>query len=182
MWIKSNSFVFGSLSLLIAMQCSPGWSADVGTSATPSPNAPQLYTSGSLSAFRNDNTLQSPTDRRLDNYLNVDLTVGVMGMLPSDWGYKIYARGFLDRFDRVRDADDSVSLVGGSLSHNLADWKTSLSYENRRYYVGVFGPLDFTTNDVKIAASRNVPVGNLLTTPHVSLLYRNASNSDVNQV
>jgi hypothetical protein len=176
--------------LLAALQ--PAWSADAEITptslptapnpATSLPTAPKLYTAGSLSAFRNDNALQSPSDRRLDNYVNVDLTLGLMGTLPADWTYKIYGRGFLDRFERVRDGDDSVSLVGGSIGHNLADWKMALSYEYRQYYLGIFGPLDFVTNDVKIGASRDLPLGPLLTTPHLSLLYRKASNSDVDQV
>jgi hypothetical protein len=148
--------------------------------APPADVPPSWFVNGSLSLPYSDNALETPSDARPSPYADPDITLGWKGNLPSGFRYQFYARATADKFAEVQDADDSFSLLGARLGHDLFGGKAYAVYENRQYYVGAFGPLDYVTNDLRVGISWELaPAAGLKIAPRASIVYRDSANADV---
>lgn len=149
-----------SLALLWA-SCGGSSAADLPSTvyrADPAPAVswiPKLSVVGTLSAMWTDNSTFSRSNRQGDGYLEPDISVRLDGMLTPDVAYRIYGRTEFDRFSRVRDADAAFALWGTRLTRNIAGWATSIVYENRYEYAGIYDERLFTANDIKISLVRD---------------------------
>src|SRR5947209_8484470 len=113
---------------------------------------PAFFFLGSAQLPVTDNALSSPTDRRWDAYLNVDVKTGLSGTLPGDKSisYQVYVRALVDAFRKESEGNDSISLVGGTISKDIWNWTFTAGYENRQYYNLAFDFISFIANDFKI--------------------------------
>jgi hypothetical protein len=133
---------------------------------------PRLSVVGTISGTWTDNALFTRYDRKTDWFFEPDISVRLDGRLAEDLTYRIYGRTEFERFSRVRDADAAFALWGGRLTRDIAGWATSVVYENRYQYAGVYKDYLFTANDVKLSVARNFDFGAWTFSPFAQGRYR----------
>jgi hypothetical protein len=134
--------------------------------------APRLSVVGTVSGTWTDNALFSSYDRKKDWFLEPDISVRLDGRLTEDLTYRLYGRTEFERFGRIRDADAAFALWGARLTRDVAGWATSVVYENRYQYAGVYQDYLFTANDVKVSLARNFTFGAWTFSPFAQGRYR----------
>lgn len=128
---------------------------------------PRLSVVGTISGTWTDNALFSRDNRRSDAYFEPDISVRLDGYLTPDVTYRIYGRTEFDRFARVRDADAAFALWGARVGRDVAGWFTSVIYENRYEFAGIYDEHLFTANDVKVSLVRDFAFGNWTFSPFI---------------
>jgi hypothetical protein len=133
----------------------PQWSVLVSFSPT--------YTNNAL--FRRD-------DRRRDVYAEPDVLLRLDGKLTSDISYRLYGRSSFDTFAQEQIGNETFALLGARLTRNILDWRTSVSYEHRFEFAGVYQDLLFIADDVQISTMRDFSYGPFTISPTAQLSYR----------
>jgi len=133
----------------------PTWSAFVSFAPTYSSNA-----------------LFSRSDRRRDVYVEPDVMLRLDGKLSSDISYRLYGRSSFNAFNDENFANETFALLGARLTKTLWDWRTSISYEHRFEYTGVYEELSFIANDLQISTTRDYSYGPFTVSPTVQFGYR----------
>ena len=141
--------------------------------ATPEvAHRPQWSVLVSFSPTYTNNGLFSRDDRRRDVYAEPDLTLRLDGKLTSDISYRLYGRSSFDTFAQEQVSNETFALVGARLTRNILDWRTSISYEHRFEYTGVYEDLLFIADDVLISTTRDFSYGPFTVSPTAQLSYR----------
>ena len=140
--------------------------------AVPPSWMPKLSVVGTISGTWTDNALFSRSDRKSDWFFEPDVSVRLDGRLTEDVTYRLYGRTEFEKFSRVRDADAAFALWGGRLTRDIGGWATSVVYENRYQYAGIYNDYLFTANDVKLSLARNFDYGAWTFSPFVQGRYR----------
>lgn len=134
--------------------------------------APRLSVVGTVSGTWTDNALFSKDDRKKDWFIEPDVSVRLDGRLTEDLTYRIYGRTEFERFSRVRDADGAFALWGARLTRDVGGGATSVIYENRYQYAGVYDERLFSANDAKISFAKNYTFGSWVFSPFAQGRYR----------
>lgn len=126
----------------------------------------------SFSPTYSNNALLSRSDRRRDIYANPDVMLRLDGKLSSDISYRLYGRSSFNAFAEETFASETFALVGARLTKTLWDWRTSVSFEHRFEYSGVYRDLLFIADDLMISTTRNYSWGPFTVSPTAQFGYR----------
>jgi hypothetical protein len=141
-------------------------------SAPPALQRPTWSVFVSFAPTYSTNALVSESDRRRDVYVQPDVMLRLDGKLSSDLSYRLYGRTSFDAFNEENFANETFALVGARLTKTLWDWRTSVSYEHRFEYSGVYSELLFIADDLQISTTRNFSYGPFTVSPTAQFGYR----------
>ena len=141
-------------------------------SGQPSLQRPNWSAFVSFAPTYSSNALFSRSDRRRDVYVEPDVMLRLDGKLSSDLSYRLYGRSSFNAFNDENFANETYALLGARLTKTLWDWRTSISYEQRFEYTGVFEELSFIADDLQISTTRDYSYGPFTVSPTVQFGYR----------
>jgi hypothetical protein len=95
-----------------------------------------------------------------------------MEKLTSDISYRLYGRSSFDAFAQEQISNATFALLGARLTRNIWGWRTSISYEHRFEYAGVYQDLLYIADDVLISTTRDYCYGPFTVSPTAQLSYR----------
>jgi hypothetical protein len=153
---------------LLGMQ--PALAGDETTQ--PSPQRPTWSVLVSFSPTYSNNALLSRSDRRRDIYADPDVMLRLDGKLSCDISYRLYGRSSFNAFAEETFANETFALVGARLTKTLWDWRTSVSYEHRFEYSGVYRDLLFIADDLMLSTTRDYSWGPFTVSPTAQFGYR----------
>jgi len=133
---------------------------------------PQWSVLVSFSPTYTTNAHFSRDDRRRDVYAEPDVTLRLDGKLTSDISYRLYGRSSFGGFGQEDVANEAFAILGARLARTIWDWRTSVSYEHRFEYRGVYQDLLFIADDVQISTTRDFSYGPFTIAPIAQLSYR----------
>jgi Putative beta-barrel porin 2 len=119
-----------------------------------------------------NNALFNRSDRRRDVYAAPDVMLRLDGKLSSDISYRLYGRSSFNAFTEENFANETFALLGARLTKTLWDWRTSISYEHRFEYAGVYQDLSFIADDLQISTTRDYSYGPFTVSPIAQFGYR----------
>jgi Putative beta-barrel porin 2 len=133
---------------------------------------PQWSVLVSFSPTYTNNALYSRDDRRRDVYAEPDVTLRLDGKLTSDISYRLYGRSAFDTFAQEEPGNETFAILGARLTRPILDWRTSIIYEHRFEFTGVYQDLLYTADDVMISTTRDFSYGPFTVSPTAQLSYR----------
>jgi hypothetical protein len=126
----------------------------------------------SFSPTYTNNALFGQQERRRDFYAEPDVSVRLDGRLSSDISYRLYGRSSFNAFAEEEAGNETFALLGARLTRNILAWRTSVSYEHRYEFAGVYQQLLFVAEDVQLSTTRDFTYGFLTVSPTVQFQYR----------
>ncbi len=148
----------------------PALAADEAT--TEPAHRPSWSALVSFSPTYTNNALSGQHERRRDVYAEPDVSVRLDGRLTSDISYRLYGRSSFDAFAEEEAGNETFALLGARLTRKLFDWRTSVSYEHRFEFAGVYRQLLFIAEDVQVSTTRDFSYGFLTVSPTAQFQYR----------
>jgi hypothetical protein len=100
------------------------------------------------------------------------------GKLSSDISYRLYGRSAFNALAEETFANETFALVGARLTKTVWDWRTSVSYEHRFEYAGVYRDLLFMADDFMISTTRDYSWGPFTVSPAAQFGYRFADGAE----
>lgn len=133
---------------------------------------PQWSVLVSFSPTYTTNALYSRDDRRREVYAEPDVMLRLDGKLTSDISYRLYGRSSFSAFGEADVGNETFALLGARLSKTIWDWRTSVSFEHRFEYGGIYQDLLFIAEDLQISTTRDFSYGPFTVAPIAQLSYR----------
>ena len=133
---------------------------------------PQWSVLVSFSPTYTNNALYSRDDRRREVYAEPDVMLRLDGKLTSDISYRLYGRSSFSAFGEADVGNETFALLGARLSKTIWDWRTSVSFEHRFEYGGIYQDLLFIAEDLQISTTRDFSYGPFTVAPIAQLSYR----------